>query len=313
MKNILITGGLGNLGSWLSEYFYHQGFNVTVLSKSKRQIESDFQYRYIECDIADFDDCKAKLESENFDYIIHAASVNDGFVADYSRMALEVNAWGTRNLLEVFKDKPLKHFIYLSTFQVYGKYAGEIDEDTPLTPKNDYGTSHLFAEYYVQQYRGTHQLPFTIIRLTNSYGCPKDYNSSKWYLVINDLARTALEKKEIVLKSNGKAPRDFIWMGDVCKALLLLLQKEASNGIYNLSGECTLRMLDVAQLIQEAYMEKFKTSINVTVNNNDPSEFPLGLFVSSAKLQKVIGTISSGNHIKEEAKKIFNFLEQRKK
>jgi UDP-glucose 4-epimerase len=308
MKKILITGGLGNLGSWLSEHFYRQGYQVSILSKNSRKLEIDLKYEYISCDISDLKDCLDKLGNSSFDYVIHAASVNDGFVADYPRLALEVNTWGTRNLLEVFKDKGLKNFIYLSTFQVYGKYAGAIDENTPLTPRNDYGTSHLFAEYYVKQFHYNFKMPFTIIRLTNSFGCPKDYNSSKWYLVLNDLARTAFEKKEIVLKSNGKAPRDFIWMGDVCTALERLVEKEASNEIFNISGEQTLRMKDVADFVQQAYQEFAGTTLEVKVNNEDKSEFPDGLSVSAQKLRNFIGPFTSGPKFKEEAKNIFAFL-----
>lgn len=310
--NILITGGLGNLGSWLTEHFANTGHNVWVLAKNFRQIHTTAKYHLIHCDISDYNEVKQKLAETNFDVVVHAGSVNDGFVENYFKLAVEVNTLGTRNLLEFFKDKKLKNFIYFSTFQVYGKYSGTINENTTATPVNDYGSTHLFAEYYVKQFFYTHKLNHTIVRLTNSYGCPKDYNSSKWYLVLNDLSKTAFEKKEIMLKSNGKAPRDFIWMGDVCRLIENLAEAEATNDIYNISGEKTYQMIEIAKFVQQAYKEKYGREIPVKVNEGDTSVYPDDLVVSAAKLKEKFA-YTAEPHFVDEAKKIFSFLEQKNK
>ena len=311
MKKILITGGLGNLGSWLTEHFASNGYEVWVLCKNFRKIATKVKYHLLNCDIAVYEEIKEKLTGLEFEYVIHAGSVNDGFVENYFKLAIEVNTLGTRNLLEFFKDKPLKNFIYFSTFQVYGKYEGTITENTPILPVNDYGATHLFAEYYVKQFSYSHKLPHTIIRLTNSYGCPKDYNSSKWYLVLNDLAKSAFEKKEIVLKSNGLAPRDFIWMGDVCFVIQSLIEKEATNDTYNLSGEKTYKMIDIANYVKEAYQAKFDKEIPITTNQNDKTVYPTDLHVSATKLKNVVPYITQ-QYFKEEAGKIFEFLGKKK-
>jgi UDP-glucose 4-epimerase len=310
MPSILITGGLGNLGSWLTDHFVNKGYQVSVLAKNKRPILSGLNFDYIPCDISDLEDCKEKLSNKSFDYIVHLASVNDGFVEGYFTQSLLINTLGTRNLLEVWKDSPIKHFIYFSTFQVYGKYQGHIDENTPFTPKNDYGNTHLFSEYYLSQFGNTHKFPYTTLRLTNSYGCPKDMNSSKWYLVLNDLSRTAIEKKEIILKSNGLAPRDFIWMGDVCHIVESLLSIPPTRDIFNISGENTFNMMQVAGYVQQAYQEEYGITIPIKSNMEDKTTYPEGLMVSSAKLKHLI-PYESKPYFKEEAKKIFKFLEQK--
>lgn len=307
MPKILITGGLGNLGSWLTEYFALNGFEVYVLSKNFRQIKTQAKYHLIQCDISDFTEVKTKLSDFEFEYVIHAGSVNDGFVENYFKLAIEVNTLGTRNLLEFFKDKKVKNFIYFSTFQVYGKYEGEISEETPTEPINDYGNTHLFAEYYVKQFHITHKLPYTIIRLTNSYGCPKDHNSSKWYLILNDLAKSAFEKKEIVLKSNGQAPRDFIWMGDVCEILFKIVKEDSTNSTYNLGGEITYKMIEIANEVKIAYTEKFQKEIPIKVNLNDKTTFENPLKVNVSKLKRFI-PFEAKPHFKEEALNIFQFL-----
>jgi UDP-glucose 4-epimerase len=305
--NVLITGGLGNLGSWFTEFFVENGYKVWVLTKNDRKIETKVKYHLINADITVKEEINKKLSDFTFDYVIHAGSVNDGFVANYAELALQVNTLGTRNLLEYFKDKSLKHFIYLSTFQVYGAYEGNITETTPTVPVNDYGATHLFAEFYVKQFYLTHKIPFTIIRLTNSYGCPKDLHSSKWYLVLNSLAKAALEKKEIILTSNGQSSRDFIWMGDVCKVFGLIVANQPSNTTFNLSGGKIFKMIDVAKEVQTAYAEKFGEVLPIKINEEDKTVHPQNLFVDCSKL-KTYFPFQTENHFKTEAIKIFEFL-----
>ncbi len=306
-KKVLITGGLGNLGSWLTAYFCEQtDYDVTVLASRQRPILSNLNFDFIACDIADRQAVGRSLEGRSFDYVVHTASVNDFFEDNFAEDALRVNALGTRHLLAHFAQQPaLPHFVYFSTFQVYGRRNGEITETTPTEPKNDYGATHLFAEYYVKQFHATHQLPYTIFRLTNSYGCPKDPDSSKWYLVLNDLARMAATEGQIVLKSNGQASRDFIWMGDVCQIIHRTLElPQPPNDTFNISGERTYRMIDVAEMVQTAYQDEYQEALPIKINEDDTNQYPDDLLVSSAKLRQLVD-FERDAHFQEEAKQIF--------
>lgn len=308
---LLITGGLGNLGSWLTDYFCrYTDYQVSVLASRHRPILRDLDFTFIGCDISDRQAVANSLGDRTFDYVVHTASVNDYFKKNFAEDALRVNALGTRNLLDHFKDQTkLRQFVYFSTFQVYGQRNGLITEDTPAEPKNDYGTTHLFAEYYVKQFHATHKLPYTIFRLTNSYGCPKDADSSKWYLVLNDLARMAAAEQKIVLKSNGQAARDFIWMGDVCNVVHQTLKmNEPLNDTFNISGEQTFSMLEIAALVQQAYQEVYGKQLAVQINENDENQYADDLQVSSEKLQQKI-PFATKHHFLEEAKKIFALVE----
>ena len=304
---LLITGGLGNLGSWLTDYFCrHTDYRVSVLASRHRPILTDLDFTFISCDIADRRAVADSLRDRNFDYVVHTASVNDYFKENFAEDALRVNALGTRNLLDHFKDQTeLRRFVYFSTFQVYGQRNGLITEDTPPEPKNDYGTTHLFAEYYVKQFHANHGLPYTIFRLTNSYGCPKDTDSSKWYLVLNDLARMAATEQRIVLKSNGQAARDFIWMGDVCDIVHQTLESpNPFNDTFNISGEQTFRMIDVATSVQQAYREVYGEQLPIEINEDDTNQYADDLRVSSQKLRQKI-SFATQHRFVEEAKKIF--------
>ncbi len=307
---LLITGGLGNLGSWLTEFFVEKKFEVTTFSMKPREVLNDLSFEKIYGDIANENDVDKLIKERNWDVIIHLASINEGNAPGYAKKALDINAWGTRNLLQalVNNGKTATHLIYFSTFHVYGINAGDIVEDTTQPqPKNDYGTTHLFAEYYIRQFHSSHKIPFTIFRLTNSYGCPKEMTSSKWYLVLNDLARSAVETKLIKLNSNGRPMRDFIWMGDVCNIVDKFITKGPANDVFNLGMGRSISMMDVAEIVQQAWLEYFSEPIPIQVNTADTTAYDTSLKVSVDKLKNLVG-FSPTDKILDEAKSIFRLL-----
>jgi UDP-glucose 4-epimerase len=305
-KRLLVTGGLGNLGSWIVQQAI-KDFDVTVLSRKTRDVMIDGDYHLILADLSDLDSLDRVLGGQDFEYVIHTGSVNDGFVEGYEGLSYDINSFGTRNLLKALNLRSVEHFIYLSTFQVYGAYSGVIDESTLPSPKNDYGLSHLMAEYFLSM--GMPQNSFSTIRLSNSYGCPKDLDSSKWYLVLNDLSKQAFFKQEIKLAGNGKAIRDFIWMGDVVKALLHLLTLDPENTIYNLSQGHATTMFEVAKKVQEAYQAYYGKLLPIETNTEDKSFPDQSLQVLSGKLRNIVD-INSHDKMTEEAVKIFKLLEK---
>jgi UDP-glucose 4-epimerase len=308
VKKILITGGLGNLGSWLTRYFCEKKWEVSVLGATFRDILPDYNFNFITCDITNLENCKKALDGQLFNFVIHTASFNDTFMPNYAHKSIEINALGTRNILDSLEKTNLKNFIYLSTFHVYGKTTGKITENTPVAPVHDYATTHLFGELYVEQFFRNANLPYTIIRLTNSYGCPIEKSSSKWYLVLNDLAKMAATNKIIELKSNGKPQRDFIWMGDVCSVLEnICLLKNAPNGTFNLSGEMNFTMVEIAEKVQNAYFEVYNEKVEIRLNEQDKNDYQQNIYVSSEKLKK-ISPFKAKDKIEEEAKKIFKKL-----
>ncbi|AWW00648.1 NAD-dependent epimerase/dehydratase family protein [Arcticibacterium luteifluviistationis] len=309
-KKILITGGLGNLGSWLTEHFCNQGYDVTVLTKRLRKLEFDSPFKTLVCDISSQTDCSEKL-TEKYHTVIHCASMNEHKDDSYPKDALLVNSLGTRNILEALNSNKPEHFIYFSTFHVYGKNTGEITEETDTVPMNDYGITHLFAEYYVKQYHAKFDIPYSIIRLSNSYGCPKDYDSSKWYLILNDLSKMAFKEKKIVLKGNGLASRDFIWMGDVCQIIEELSRNTATNNTFNLSSEKSYSLLDIAEAVQTAFQNQFGERLEIKLNTNDPYKPGEPMYINSSKIKRQINYKAEA-HFVEEAENIFKFLEKEK-
>ena len=304
---VLITGGFGNLGSYITKEFSEYGYDVYILTRKEKQQLANIQYTVIETDITNIDILKKKLDIE-FDYCVHLASYNEFFIDDYPQKALDINTLGTRNLLEVLSEKNLKKFIYFSTFHVYGASDGMIDESTALNPKNDYASTHLFAEYYVKQFGITHDLNYTILRLSNSYGVPLFKDTDKWYLVLNDLVKSAYENGEIIIKSNGKSTRDFIWMKDVATITKDLLYLEEKN-IYNLASAKSYQVIEIASIIKVEYEKRYNKSIQITVNKDDITKYK-DLMVSNRKLKNVL-KLDLHEMFSEEINNIFNLLESK--
>ncbi len=304
MKRILITGGLGNLGSWLTRALVLAGHDVTTLSSNNRAVLGDLAFNRLFADIGDLASVQKALTGQVFDAIIHLASVNEGNAPGYPEKALQINALGTRNLLQ-WLDESGKgvstHFLYFSTFHAYGLNSGLITEDMPMVPKHDYGTTHLFAEYYVRQFAATKGVNFTIFRLTNSYGSPLETGSSKWYLVLNDLCKSVASAGIVKLGSNGKPIRDFVWMGDVCQVVMACISKGAANDVFNLGGGQTFSMLDVAGYVAEAYETLGLGNAHIETNTNDLNVYDQTLEVSIKKLQAWV-PYQPANHLLDEAK-----------
>ena len=305
---ILITGGLGNLGAWMTRHFLAVGEEVAVLSRSDRELRGVNGYRHISCDITSLKDCRMMLGRERFDVVIHLASLNDTFVANYAERALMANALGTRNLLETTVWGGLKRFIYFSTFHVYGRSDGFLDETAPVLPRHDYATTHFFAEEYIRQFHRKSSFPYAILRLTNGYGSPVDPNTDKWYLTLNDLAKMAFEEGVIRLKGNGLAQRDFVWMGDVVRGVQAIANSDAFfSDAYNMGSEVALRLRDVADLVADAYGAYSGLRPSVELNKEDTSRHKGSLEVSCEKLRAKIPWAPS-DRLEDEALNVFRLL-----
>lgn len=310
MRKVLVTGGQGYLGTWVAEYFKQQGLEVNLLIRQKNddleQWSRDFHLFY--GDVLD----KGSLSDacEGIDAVIHLASPNEIISKNSPEVAIEVNALGTRNLLEVAIQKKVKKFLYLSTFHVYGKGEGEIDELTPCTPKADYATTHIFGELYCQQYSS--KIETSIIRLTNGYGAPAVESIDRWSLIMNDLCKNAVLNKEILLRSHGHQKRDFVWIGDLCKAIHLLLGKENISGeTYNVGKGESISMRFLALKIKTVYERMFHMPIDIVFNNPEDEhaiDESKELHVSVSKIEE-LGWIAH-DHLDSEIEKIFDLLKR---
>jgi UDP-glucose 4-epimerase len=302
---LLVTGGYGNLGSWIVRDALARGWDVSVLARRHRPLFEEPRVPWIPCDLGDPASVTSALAGTSFDAVVHCGCASHSPDPAYGELALRVNTLGTRQLVEHFRSAGTGVFVYFSTMHVYGRGGGVITEDTPCTPRNDYAATHLFAEHYVRwlEAKGVRTV---ILRLTNSYGCPVDLETTQWSLLLNDLARMAVQRREVRLQSNGLAWRDFLWMGDVCEAVAKLVDPACPvAGTYLLGAGRAMRLRDLAERVVAAFRAfPGGGEIPLILNQADTSPAPEELRVDTSRLQQALG-YPVRDRLTEEALEIF--------
>jgi UDP-glucose 4-epimerase len=175
------------------------------------------------------------------------------------------------NLLDKLTKNGLKKFIYLSTIHVYGDLPNKIiTEDHDPIPLNAYGLTHLLSENICDYYNQKTETKCINVRLSNSYGSPVFSENNCWWLVINDLCKTAFSKNEIKLLSDGSPQRDFIHSSDICRAIEILIEAKDNfnQNIFHLASGETLTILELAHAVREVFKNRYQKQINICLPNN---------------------------------------------
>lgn len=228
--SVIVTGGLGQVGSYLSERLVSQGVDVTILdnmtSASRFRAENT---TLIKGDIRD----KALVNSiiKNCDAIVHcAAQISVAYSIEDPFFDADNNIFGTLNLLNAARRSNIERFIYFSSAAVYGNPIQlPVDEQHPLDPLNPYGASKLSGEKYTLAFQRLYGLPSTAIRPFNIYS-PRQDPSNPYAGVISRFIERALKGKPPIIFGDGTATRDFVSVHDVVDMVLLMLEKADAVG-----------------------------------------------------------------------------------
>lgn len=244
MKKILVTGASGFIGSFIVEEALRRGLDTwaAVRKGSSRRYLQDGRIHFVELDLGNPDDLRAKLSAVGFDYIVHAAGATKCLHAvDFFR----VNTQGTANLAAaaVAACPGLERFVFLSSLSVCGPvretmpYTDITDGDTPR-PDTAYGRSKLEAERALDGMAGLH---FTVLRPTGVYG-PRE----------KDYFMMAESIKRHVDFAAGLKPQDltFIYVKDLVEAVFLALERGRDGARYFLSDGCVYPSRAFSDLIR---------------------------------------------------------------
>ena len=215
------------------------------------------------------------LADRNFDVVVHLISLDHHKSDSSPNFVSSINVMPTWNLLDSLTKNGLEKFIYFSTIHVYGNLPKEtITEDYPLQPKNTYGLTHLLSENICNYYNDKTETDCINVRLSNSYGSPVFKENNCWWLVINDLCKTAIEKNEIRLQSDGSPQRDFIHGDDVAEAINVLIKSEKNidNNTFHIASGETLTILELAYRVKSIYTKNYNKEIDIVLPDNSVSE-----------------------------------------
>ncbi len=280
-KNILITGGTGQIGSFLSEFLVDNGANVTVLGRKisnlkeiKSLVESK-KIKFVEYDLINEKNLElVRTKLENIDYLLHFSSEMAELFSSLLKNAMHSVNLNLKGIIQLLKFLPhLDGILYASSIGVYGipKYL-PIDEECPTNPVTFYGCGKLGAEKYLKLFSNTHSVPLTIMRYSSVYG-PRNRTKRALPTFIN----LALEDKPIILHGNGDTFNDFIYISDVIDATKSGILRNQSE-IYNVGSGIKCTVLQLAQKIIE--LTNSKSQIKYS---NKSSDYDYVFDISKAK------------------------------
>jgi UDP-glucose 4-epimerase len=259
-KKVLITGGLGFIGSNLAIRLVREGARVTLADAeiagyganpaNIREVRGD-----VEVDISDVRDENAMNRLvEGRDTVFHlAAQVSHVMSLSNPYPDIDINIKGTAVVLEACRKKnPATTVIRSGTRGQYGPAVKlPVTEDASSDPRGLYEISQLSAEMICRAYTRIHQVRTVPLRLTNVYG-PRSQMKHSQFGVVNWFVRLALEGRPIPIFGAGKILRDFLYVEDCVEALLRAAEEPRAVGeILNVGNDQASTFLEVAELLRE--------------------------------------------------------------
>lgn len=263
MKNILITGGAGFIGSHLVRLFvnkYHdyRVFNLDKLTyagnlSNLRDVECRCNYRFIKEDICNFGSMKRVFEEYSIDAVIHLAAEShvDRSIKDPFCFA-RTNVMGTLTLLQAAKEAwngnfEGKLFYHVSTDEVYGALKMDdslFSETSRYEPHSPYSASKASSDHFVRAFFDTYGLPTVISNCSNNYG-PYQFPEKLIPLFINNI----VNRKPLPVYGRGENVRDWLYVEDHARAIDLIFHKGRVGETYNIGGCTQWRNIDLVKLL----------------------------------------------------------------
>ena len=270
MKNILVTGGAGFIGSnFIRHMIENYDYNIVNLDdltyagnlENLADIEVDERYSFIKGDIRDKKLVASIFEKYDIDQVVNFAAEShvDRSIAD-PEVFLSTNVFGTQNLLDnakkfwcknpddkyCFEYREGAKFLQISTDEVYGALGKEgfFTETMPLMPNSPYSASKASADMIVRAYGKTFGMPVNITRCSNNYG-PYQFPEKLIPLMISN----CIKGEKLPVYGDGMQIRDWLHVRDHCSAIDTVLHKGVCGEVYNIGGNNEKANIHIVKLI----------------------------------------------------------------
>ena len=254
MKKIIVTGGLGFIGSNLIDLLIKKNYFVINLDKityssnfyNVKEHKKSKKYKFIKCDIKNKKLNKILLKYKPIGIFNLAAETHVDRSIDDPENFIQSNIVGVYNLLESFKEYSKRYnskLIHISTDEVYGDILnGRTSENYPYQPSSPYAASKAASDHLVSSYVRTYKIPAIITNCSNNYG-PKQHPEK----LIPKLIYNILNNKPLPIYGKGKNSREWIYVEDHCEALLKVFLKGQKGEFYNIGSNKNLNNLEVSK------------------------------------------------------------------
>ena len=259
----MITGGMGFIGSHLSEQLLIEKHDLVVLTKSffkKHNITNISKKIKIEkTDVTNFKKLSQSIQKNKPDVIIHLAGQTSHLQSFENPLKdIDSNAKSTLFILEEIRKKKIKcRFILGSTFVVIGRPQKlPVDERTPCWPTMIYGANRLASEHYCKIYHEVYGLDTLTFRITNSFGPKEQVVSTK--NAVNFLIHEAFLGKTVTIFKKGNFFRDIIYVSDVISGIKTIMKKGKSGELYWISSGKKIWFYELGKLLEKLTDTKVK-------------------------------------------------------
>ena len=260
MKNLLVTGGAGFIGSNFCRYVLeqHPEYKVVVYDKltyagnpdNLKDIAERFgdRYAFVHADICDKQAVDAAMRAHDVDTIVNFAADThvDRSIMDPDAFVL-TDVYGTYVLLEAARQYEIERYHQISTDEVYGHVPeGRSKEADTVVPRSPYAASKASADLMVNAYHVTYGLPVTITRGANNIG-PYQYPEK----VVPLFVTNAIDDEPLPLYGDGLQVRDYQYVLDHCEAIDIVLDKGVIGEVYNIGTGTEMPNIEMTRLLLE--------------------------------------------------------------
>ena len=307
MKNILITGGAGFIGSHVVRRFVtkYKEYRIVNLDKltyagnlaNLKDIENSPNYLFEKADICDFERVSDIFKKYEIDGVIHLAAEShvDRSIKDPFTFA-KTNVLGTLTLLEAAKrywngNYEGKRFYHISTDEVYGALemgGGFFTEETKYNPHSPYSASKASSDHFVRAYHDTYGMPVIVTNCSNNYG-PYQFPEKLIPLFINNIRHN----KPLPVYGKGENVRDWLYVEDHAAAIDLIFHKGRINETYNIGGFNEWRNIDLIKVmikvVDRILGREEGSSLNLITFVKDRAGHDLRYAIDSTKLKEELG------------------------
>ena len=273
MKKIIVTGGLGFIGSNLVDLLIKKNYFVINIDKvtyssnyyNLREYKNSKKYKFIKCDIKDKKLKKIMLAYKPIAIFNLAAETHVDRSIDGPESFIQSNIVGVFNLLECFKEFSKKNkskLIHISTDEVYGDIlSGRTSENYPYKPSSPYAASKAASDHLVSSYVRTYKIPAIVTNCSNNYG-PKQHPEK----LIPKLIYNILKNKPLPIYGKGTNSREWIYVKDHCEALFKVFKKGKVGEFYNIGSNKNLNNLQVTKELLYISSKIIKLGDNVKIS-----------------------------------------------
>ena len=296
-KKIIVTGGLGFIGSNLIELLLKKNFYVINIDKvtyssnfyNTKNFKDNRKYKFVKFDIANPELEKILLKYKPIGLFNLAAETHVDRSIDNPNAFIQSNIVGVYNLLECFKKFTLKNkckLIHISTDEVYGDVlTGRSSEEYPYKPSSPYAASKAASDHLVSSYVRTYKIPAIVTNCSNNYG-PKQHPEK----LIPKLIYNIINNRPLPIYGKGTNSREWIYVKDHCEALVKIFLKGKIGEFYNIGSNKNLNNLEVTKKLLKVSNHLLKVGKNVKINFvKDRPGHDIRYALNSKKINKNLG------------------------